>query len=285
MEGDAGTRQLNPTDAEDAPNDSVAVSEQEPTGKEHHDSPATEETTPDAEPAEGVEELGVVADGVDRRPPRLGRGWVVGICAALAALTIARCGRRNPVDPRQPGHRRGQPQRCGRAAGRQGLCRGDAGSRHRGDVGSADEDHRVLHRRVRGAGLDLSAESSSRRTRPRTSQVAVSDMRAAVERHNPDGSVHVLVAVRVKVTNSDVGRSGVGLPAARDDDPGRRQVQDRQAGTGHVVTAVLDASTDANDGRRRSRGRWRRGTRERVPSAVDVLLGHRRDSRRWRYWR
>jgi len=31
----------------------------------------------------------------------------------------------------------------------------------------------------------------------------VSDMRAAVERHNPDGSIAVLVAVRVKVTNSD----------------------------------------------------------------------------------
>jgi Mce-associated membrane protein len=34
-------------------------------------------------------------------------------------------------------------------------------------------------------------------------KVAVSDMRAAVERHNDDGSVVVLVAVRVKVTNTD----------------------------------------------------------------------------------
>ena len=34
-------------------------------------------------------------------------------------------------------------------------------------------------------------------------KVAVSDMRAAVERHNDDGSVDVLVAVRVKVTNSE----------------------------------------------------------------------------------
>ena len=32
--------------------------------------------------------------------------------------------------------------------------------------------------------------------------VQVSDLRAAVERHNPDDSVDVLVAVRVKVTNS-----------------------------------------------------------------------------------
>jgi Mce-associated membrane protein len=34
-------------------------------------------------------------------------------------------------------------------------------------------------------------------------QVQVSDMRAAVERHNDDGSINVLVAVRVKVSNSE----------------------------------------------------------------------------------
>ncbi len=34
MEGHAGTRQLNPTDAEDAPVDPVAVTEQEQAGQE-----------------------------------------------------------------------------------------------------------------------------------------------------------------------------------------------------------------------------------------------------------
>jgi Mce-associated membrane protein len=34
-------------------------------------------------------------------------------------------------------------------------------------------------------------------------QVQVSDMRAAVEKHNGDGSIDVLVAVRVRVTNSE----------------------------------------------------------------------------------
>ncbi len=73
MEGDAGTRQLNPTDAEDAPEDSVAVSEPEQTSQEQ-DSPVTEV----------AEET-----GDERRSPRLGRGWLVGICAALVALTAA----------------------------------------------------------------------------------------------------------------------------------------------------------------------------------------------------
>src|SRR5918994_5452735 len=77
MEGDAGTRQLNPTDAEDAPDDSVAVSEQEQTSQEHQDT--VDEPTQEAEPS----------DAVDRRPPRLGRGWMVGICAGLLTLTIA----------------------------------------------------------------------------------------------------------------------------------------------------------------------------------------------------
>jgi Mce-associated membrane protein len=41
-------------------------------------------------------------------------------------------------------------------------------------------------------------------------KVAVSDMRAAVERHNADGSVDILVAVRVKVTNSAAADQEVG---------------------------------------------------------------------------
>ncbi len=40
--------------------------------------------------------------------------------------------------------------------------------------------------------------------------VQVSDMRAAVERHNDDGSVDVLVALRTKVTNSEVANQEQG---------------------------------------------------------------------------
>src|SRR3982074_1233200 len=90
MEGDAGTRQLNPTDAEDAPDDSVAVSEEEQTGQELEGPAAevAEQTAQDVQPSAGLEELGE-GEGVDRRPPRLGRGWMAGICAGLLALTIA----------------------------------------------------------------------------------------------------------------------------------------------------------------------------------------------------
>src|SRR3954466_14309704 len=70
MEGDAGTRQLNPTDADETPDESLAVS--------------TEQSTdpPDAE--ESVE--GVDDGRADRRPSRLGVGAVAAICALLVLL-------------------------------------------------------------------------------------------------------------------------------------------------------------------------------------------------------
>src|ERR1700761_7618845 len=77
MEGHVGTRQLNPTDAEDAPDESVVTSDPEQISQEPEDSP------PEVA-AEGLPE-----DVVDRRPPRLGRGWVAGICAGLVLLTVA----------------------------------------------------------------------------------------------------------------------------------------------------------------------------------------------------
>ena len=71
MEGDAGTRRLNPTDADETPDESLAVSTEDQTDQ------ATE---PEAsEPADEA-----VGDG--RRPSRLGVGWVAGVCAALLVL-------------------------------------------------------------------------------------------------------------------------------------------------------------------------------------------------------
>ena len=70
MEGDAGASRLNPTDAEDAPDDSVAVSEQEQTGHEHQDNLATEQ----------------VAEGVDRRR----HGWAAAGWPGSARLVVLR---------------------------------------------------------------------------------------------------------------------------------------------------------------------------------------------------
>ena len=55
-----------------------------------------------------------------------------------------------------------------------------------------------------GAQANCTAGFWSMRTRPPTPQVQVSDIRAAVEKHHDDGSMDVLVALRVKVSNSTV---------------------------------------------------------------------------------
>ena len=41
-------------------------------------------------------------------------------------------------------------------------------------------------------------------------QVQVSDLRAAVERHNPDGSMDILVALRIKLSNTTAQDQEVG---------------------------------------------------------------------------
>ena len=69
-------------------------------------------------------------------------------------------------------------------------------------------------------------------------------MRAAVERHNDDGSVDVLVAVRVKVTNSETADQEQGYRLRVQDGARRGHVQDRPAGSGQFVTAVLDATPE-----------------------------------------
>lgn len=57
-------------------------------------------------------------------------------------------------------------------------------------------------------------------------RVAVDDLRAAVERHNDDGSISVLVAVRVKITNSEAADQQVGyrLRATMAFDEGRYRI-------------------------------------------------------------
>ena len=115
-------------------------------------------------------------------------------------------------------------------------------------------------------------------------KVQVSDMRAAVERHNDDGSVDVLVAVRVKVTNSEAADQEQGYRLRVTMAPDDGHVQDRQAGTGHVVTAVLDATPNAPADEPAATVRLASWRARAGAFALDVLPGAAW-SRRWRCWR
>ncbi len=187
MEGDAGTRQLNPTDADEALDESLAVST-EPPRRQHQDpespEPDTEETTD------------------DRRPSRLGRGWVAGICAGLLVLAGA-----GAVAGYLALRSNQQSENAAReeAAALQ-AARDCVAATHAPDVTAMSAaQSKIIECSTGDFGAQASLYSGVLVDAYQAADVTVqvSDMRAAVERHNDDGSFEVLVAVRVKVTNSE----------------------------------------------------------------------------------
>jgi Mce-associated membrane protein len=189
MEGHAGTRRLNPTDAEDAPDESVAVSEQEQTSQQPEDSA----------PEEAAEEL--PEDVADRRPPRLGRGWMAGICAGLMLLTAAAVAggvfliRDNP-------HTEAIARDDAAALQAAKDCVQATQAPDTAAMSAAQLKIMECSTGAFGAQANLYSGVLVEAYQAANVKVQVSDMRAAVERHNDDGSVDVLVAVRTKVTNS-----------------------------------------------------------------------------------
>lgn len=198
MEGDAGARRLNPTepDAPDTdvpPIDSLAEIPDEPTASEAPDhNPQTPAGTPPANP-----------EVPERRPARLGRGWAAAVCAALVLLAAGvgvagylalRTNDQSAVIARDDVAALAAAKDCIAAT-------------HAPDVAAMTASQVKIIDCSTGAfgaqaalysGVLVDAYQAANVT------VQVSDMRAAVEKHNPDGSIDVLVAVRVKVTNSEV---------------------------------------------------------------------------------
>lgn len=213
MEGDAGTSQLNPTDANDAPDDSVAVAEQEQTSQE-------------LQASQGVEEHDQVAQDANRRAPRLGRGWMAGICAALVALTAAAVVggilllRDN----------RGIEEVARNDAAALQAAKDCVSALQAPDTAAMSAAQMKIVECSTGAFGTQAATYSGvlvEAYQAAKVQVQVSDMRAAVERHDPNGSVDVLVAVRIKVTNTEVKdqESGYRLRVTMTPDQGQYRIE------------------------------------------------------------
>jgi Mce-associated membrane protein len=193
MEGDAGASQLNPTD------------------QQEHAEPQTEET---------VEDKPVAAADV-RRPSRLGRGWMAGICAALVLVASALgvggyLALRSHLDSeaiaRDEAEAMQAAKDCVTATQAPDTAAMTAAQTKiiecaTGDFGA----QAVLY-----SGILLDAYQAA------NVKVQVSDMRAAVEKHNDDGSMDLLVAVRVLVTNTEKADEEQGyrlrVKMARDED-------------------------------------------------------------------
>jgi Mce-associated membrane protein len=183
MEGDAGTRQLNPTDADETPDEPLAVSTEDQTEQ------ATELEEPQRE-----------TDG--RRPSRLGVGWVAGIVAGLVLLA-AGAGVGGYFALRS--HHDSEAFARTDAAALQAAKDCVAATQAPDTAAMIASQSKIIECATGEWGVQAPLYSSilAEAYQAGNVKVAVSDMRAAVERHNPDGSVDVMVAVRVKVSNSD----------------------------------------------------------------------------------
>jgi hypothetical protein len=188
--------------------DSAAVMADEPsaaevTAEEPSESEvATEQAGPETdaeEPSQAGDEA-EPGEAAERGPSRLGRGWLAGIAAALV-LCAAAVGAGGYFALRY--HHESQA-----------IARNDAAAvKAAVDCVSATQapDTNAMaasEQKIIDCGTDAFRSQALLYTsmlvqayQAANVHVQVSDMRAAVERNNPDGSVEVLVAVRVKVAN------------------------------------------------------------------------------------
>ncbi len=191
MEGDAGSRRLNPTDADETPDESSAVS-QDPSDPQTQE--ATSEDFPEADPEPGPTDT--------RRPSRLGRGWVATICAAL--LVLAGAGAVGGYLALKSNQQSEDSSRAEAAALQ--AARDCVAATHAPDTAAMTAaQSKIIECSTGDFGAQASLYSGVLVDAYQAANVTVqvSDMRAAVERHNADGSFEILVAVQVKVTNSE----------------------------------------------------------------------------------
>ncbi len=213
MEGDAGASRLTPNDTDDPSLEPDAVAD-EPTSEESaQESPESDDaadqeiTESDAE--DPAESASTEAADDPRGTSRLGRSWFVGIAAALVLLAGGAgaggyLALRSHLDSRATARRDAAaveaakdcvaatqaPDTGAMAASAQKIIECGAG---------AFRSQAILY-----SGLLVEAYQAA------NAHVLVSDLRAAVERDNADGSVEILVPLRVKVSNAETQNQEAG---------------------------------------------------------------------------
>lgn len=225
MEGDAGASRLNPIDADNSsspePTDVDSAESEAHTGSDTPDtegeltaeSEAGEDSAEamDEDSAESEDEAGpdisdttgedqTAAPAVERRPSRLGRGWLVGISAALV-LVAGGIGAGGYLALRA--HQQSEVVARNNAAALQ-LAKDCVAVTQAPDTSSmAASEQKIID-----CGTDqyrsqavLYSSMLVQAYQAANVHVQLTDMRAAVERNNPDGSVDVLVALRVRMSN------------------------------------------------------------------------------------
>jgi len=243
MEGDAGASRLNPNDTDDSSSSEVTAedsaesevgteqtstevtaedSAESEVGTEQTSTEVTAEDSAESEVADDSAESEVAADDSSEseavteatagdatepaddggNPSRLGRSWLVAITAALIALTAGvgaggYLALRYGWDSQATAHRDDAATQaakdCVSATQAPDTTAMAASAQKIIDCGTgAFRSQAILY-----SSLLVEAYQAA------NAQVRVSDLRAAVERNNNDGSIDVLVPLRVKVSNSE----------------------------------------------------------------------------------
>ena len=202
MEGDAGASRLNPIAGQehsdpDGVAEAVADEAQDESSAAAPD-PASPDVTPEEETPEDP-----------RRPTRLGIGWVASICVVLVLLGAGGIAggyfalRANALSADNA-----RSDEAALAAAKDCVAATQAPD----TAAMTAAQSKILECSTGDFGVQAGLFSSviAEAYSAANATVAVDDLRAAVERHNEDGSINVLVAVRVRISNSEAADQQVG---------------------------------------------------------------------------
>jgi len=206
MEGDAGASRLTPHDTNEDPALTLDAEADHPAAeKTVEESPesdhAADPETPESD-SEDLDKVSSEGEDIPRGTSRLGRGWFVGIAAALAVLAGG-VGAGGYLALRSHHDSQATSRRDAAAVEAAKDC---VGATQAPDIGAMASSAQKIVECGAGAfrsqailysGLLVDAYQAA------DAHVQVSDLRAAVERNNADGSVDLLVPLRVKVSNAE----------------------------------------------------------------------------------
>jgi Mce-associated membrane protein len=216
MEGDAGASRLTPNDTDQDPSlEPIAVAN-DPSADESAEDSLESDDEADHEISESdAEDLAEVPEreaGEDdpRGTSRLGRGWFIGIAAALVVLAGGLAAGGYFVALRS--------HQASEATARRDVAALEAakdcvGATQAPDIGAmASSAQKIIEcgagafrsQAILYSGMLVEAYQAA------NAHVQVSDLRAAVERNNPDGSVVILLPLRVKVSNAETQNQEAG---------------------------------------------------------------------------
>jgi Mce-associated membrane protein len=208
MERDAGASRLTPHDMDDpsVTEDSTAevAAEDSSESEDAADHEITESDTDDV-----AESASAEAVDDERGSSRLGRGWFVGIAAALAVLAGG-VGAGGYLALRSHQESRATARHDAAAVDAAKDC--VAATQAPDTTAMASSAQKIIEC---GAGAFRSqailySSLLVEAYQAANAHVQVSDLRAAVERNNADGSIEILVPLRVKVTNAETQNQEAG---------------------------------------------------------------------------